>query len=792
MIHLFKTLVVASRLPAISVVTVCAAVTFGAVVVNSFDLVDGTWSDGFGSPGMVGSVTSIGEDNAHIWVAGTGWIGGARIDGAARYEKDMHVWHDAGSFNGSINSFVSAPGGLLAAGSFSSIDGIEVHGLALWSGEGWSEFLGGAEGDVRCLDVAGDSLLIGGDLQRVGGEVEVSQVALWDGAMWLGLEGGTDGQVADCHILTSGQVVVGGRFKQAGAASVSNVAVWDGATWDSLDGGVDGIHSTWIARLLPLSSDSLIVAGRFDTAGGIDARTLALWTGETWTGLLGDDHSILVADQLASSESDILLGSEFTLYKLSNGDSLTVLLDAGGKEITSLYSFSDGKTGVGMRMGAVPTKQITDRPIGDFLIYDPAGSWDILGSETMNGITGAVCRVESDGSAAYIFGDLQFLGLEPAISSLYKWTGRKWQALDDREGRLSAIEADAQSSTLYSVFSGITPESNWIVSRRVADTWEDLASFDGMVSYISAAGDILVVAGPFDSVTNSDGITLPANGISIRQDDLWSALGEGLSGTVTAVSIVAGKPYVAVASGAYERVVKMWDGSEWVQVGDLLVGGGIDKIVDYGGKVVLLGDLYGAASDLSTTVADLQDERWVQLGDGPPGPQGIWGYEYGREGELWVGGSVFIDGTWESVIYTDPQGIRPVVTGIARLDDTIFFGGSFTEVGSVSDGIARVPSVGFAALNPYPLLGSPHEQPVRNPEVTAYPNPFQSRVVLDMSRLNGLMRVEAFDISGRRVLLREATKGALEIDTSGWAPGLYFFSFAGPDQSGVLPGMCVR
>lgn len=89
-----------------------------------------------------------------------------------------------GEFDDDVTHLVAHGGYLFAAGDFDLVDGIEAHGLAMWTGATWmpvgSGVTGPLSGRVTDLVSAGDNLWLCGSFRRAGGQVS-SGLACWSG-----------------------------------------------------------------------------------------------------------------------------------------------------------------------------------------------------------------------------------------------------------------------------------------------------------------------------------------------------------------------------------------------------------------------------------------------------------------------------------------------------------------------------------------------------------------------------------------------------------------------------------
>jgi hypothetical protein len=83
------------------------------------------------------------------------------------------------------------------------------------------------------------------------------------------------------------KVVVGGRFAMAGRTPATNIAVYDPLTgdWSALGAGLYGATDAFdiaqVDALVALPDGSLVAGGRFTTAGGVPAKNIARWNGNS-------------------------------------------------------------------------------------------------------------------------------------------------------------------------------------------------------------------------------------------------------------------------------------------------------------------------------------------------------------------------------------------------------------------------------------------------------------------------------------------------------------------------------
>ncbi|MFO0830450.1 MAG: hypothetical protein U0637_01280 [Phycisphaerales bacterium] len=209
--------------------------------------------------------------------------------------KDVSVW-DGSAWNvvGSVAAagfgygayrLVSLPGGLVAAGSFSSIGGVPALNVAVYDGANWQPMGAGVAGDVSSMAVYQGQLVVGGSITSSPGAGALHNVAAWDGSQWQSLGGGTPALWPYKLLVWHGALLAGGSTSTSGP----NIMAWDGQHWSPLhDAGVEGLGGVGTLRsvydMVEYNSD-LIAGGDFTTAGGGPATGLARWNGRSWTAI---------------------------------------------------------------------------------------------------------------------------------------------------------------------------------------------------------------------------------------------------------------------------------------------------------------------------------------------------------------------------------------------------------------------------------------------------------------------------------------------------------------------------
>ncbi|MEM9799553.1 MAG: hypothetical protein AAGA20_04440 [Planctomycetota bacterium] len=156
-------------------------------------------------------------------------------------------------------------------------------------------------------DGNGPTLYVGGRFNRLGGPGTHS-IARFDGVDWATVGGGitappTGGaltSIADVIVWDDGNgpaLYACGNFGMLGTTAAENIARWDGTQWSPLGSGLSTLGSVGggIGRNMAIydspDGEVLVVTGLFQSAGGVQARSIAAWDGSSWSAFgtgLGD------------------------------------------------------------------------------------------------------------------------------------------------------------------------------------------------------------------------------------------------------------------------------------------------------------------------------------------------------------------------------------------------------------------------------------------------------------------------------------------------------------------------
>lgn len=193
----------------------------------------------------------------------------------------------------------------------------------------------GFDSQILCLLSHNNRLYAGGTFTTVDGNT-VNGVAVWDGSNWLPMGSGFDGASAYVYDLAvyNNDIYAAGSFTKSGAFDVSGVAKWDGKVWQPVGGGIAITDSTNYVKALHVFNNELYAGGNFDSAGTASAANIAKWNGTGWQQISnGTDDAVLgfhthnnelyvggffVFDQSSGT------GLQYRIAKLDNGKLVNV------------------------------------------------------------------------------------------------------------------------------------------------------------------------------------------------------------------------------------------------------------------------------------------------------------------------------------------------------------------------------------------------------------------------------------------------------------------------------------
>lgn len=388
----------------------------------------------------------------------------------------------ARGLNNTVSTFAVYDGDLYAAGYFTKADGDSAMHLARWDGFAWHEAGGGISGNVRALLVHDGKLIVGGDFSTAGG-LPANCVASWDGTTWStfgdGIRGGL-GVSALC--IHNGNLIAGGFFDSAGSVTAQNIAIWNGSEWNQMGpglnervaalavyegelyvgglfywpidyivkwtgswwagvgGGIAGEYSYYTGvRALRVYNGSLIAAGWFNSAGGVDVNNVAAWDGTTWSALGNGLH-----DGGPAAPTAVRCLNEF------NGS-----LIAGG-----CFNYSG------------------DLEIHNVALWDSA-TWSSLGT----GTDGYIAALAAQGQNLYAGGRFSVAG-GGHVQNAARWDGSAWRELTGTRAYDVTIEATLAPDV--GVDLSVSVDLSGIGNSLAVGSFDFLIGYDTLVGTLTS------------------------------------------------------------------------------------------------------------------------------------------------------------------------------------------------------------------------------------------------------------------------------------------------------------------
>ena len=229
---------------------------------------------------------------------------------------------------GHVNDIALYNGDLYITGTFETIDGVQMGGMAMWDGTSWqpigSGFLNSASpGHGNCMEVYNNELYVGGVFTTVDGTA-ANKIAKWNGTTWSAVGGGLSMMgVARDFLHLGDKLYIGGTVYGACNTPDVNMVSWDGNSYATVGSGeltnLPGITGGYVLSLCDFNGD-LYAAGVFTGVdGAVCSSGIARWDGTSWSGLpSGLPHQQGMDVAVLGGNLTIALGN-YTVHQLIGG-----------------------------------------------------------------------------------------------------------------------------------------------------------------------------------------------------------------------------------------------------------------------------------------------------------------------------------------------------------------------------------------------------------------------------------------------------------------------------------------
>lgn len=624
-----------------------------------------------------------------------GWLPGEGMRGVDGSVRSAIMWDRDGAG--------PEPARLVIGGIFAIAGTANASNIALWNGESW-EALGsgtqaGSSGEVSAMAVLPDgSLAIGGTFQIVGGS-SVLKVARWDGSSWSPLGSGigpASGTVVRAMtVLGDGSLVVAGRFSTAGGVPASNIARWDGQSWSGVGGGIAPSNAL-VYKLLPSGANGVIASGSFTAAGGVSAANIARWTGTVWEPL-GGGISGIVYDVIRLADGNLLATGGSQRVQRWNGDSWTPTGQGLGSTPTLLGSLGDGTVVAG----------------GSSLIASWTGSqWT---GNLGGGIIGPIYTLLTLPEGSLLAGGGFLQAGDVQANGIARYADERWQFYGSGLGGDSRtrIFALLKGPGHEVIAGGVFTAAGGVEASRVA-RWDGLRWWPmggglagGEVKALARMPDGSIIAG--GSFRTAEGA--PAVGVARWDGKNWRPLG---TETGPASFIVASLAVTAtgevIACGSFSSIggvpatnLARWDGARWGRLGEGSPSTALAVAVLDDGAIVVGGEFTLIAGQSVGSIARWNGSEWSSMAGGMnggvyalhplPGGRLLATGRFGSAGGSPANRVAYWNGeSWSGVgSNLSASSPTPTLFAITELDDgDIVIGGNFRLLDSSAVNLARL------------------------------------------------------------------------------------------------------
>lgn len=528
----------------------------------------------------------LANDNA-VYVGGNfATIDNLVVNDIAAWNISTSAWQKLGdgftaTGNAKTNVYcmaVASNGDLVIGGDFAKSGTKTVRNMARWNGSEWSEFGGGADGEITAILIDGNTAYVSGGFFKIGNK-DINTVARFDGSTWNDMGGDQIQGTAQALVKFEDKLLAGGTFEIPLTAqfTVQGIALYDGTTWTAVGGnrgnGTDGN----IAHMGTDTEGRLYVAGDFSRTGGINARGIARFTsGDTWetvdsTGI--DPQSTFI--RMDVRENNMIIGAAFKKPGVIEGVGVarlnlqtsafellgTVFGNFNSRRINVVTSRNNYVACGGTFRGVLPD---SSRAVA---LYDGT-NWVKLAGGVSGGSQAQVVAIALDNNNDMYVGGAFTTAGTTACANIALWNGTQW---NDIGGITSTAETPVVNAIAiigdniyvggrFNKAGGTVDVKNLARYNKTTRQWSAVgAGTDNGIQTFYVKGDYLFIGGDFLTANG-----LPAGGIARydTKNNSWYTFGSGTDGSVYAITsayngIFAGGSFLA-AGGKLSSHIGKW------------------------------------------------------------------------------------------------------------------------------------------------------------------------------------------------------------------------------------------
>jgi hypothetical protein len=357
---------------------------------------------------------------------------------------------------------------------------------------------------------------------------------------------------------------VAGRFSSIGGVPADLLARWDGQQWSAVGSGFTGIADAapWINDLA-FDQGILYISGWFNSFNGVEAKNLARWDGTT-ASAFGDFYSVWSVD--ADNGKVYVQGSDFA-----------------GWDGSQWFSMAAGWSGQWSGSGLASGGRVFGRA-GSNVLEWTGSQWELVGA--------APLATDGKVSDLALIGNVLYAGLTyptPAAQSstdyaLRRWDGTEWQQFAPDLGGVTALAAGPDGLYLGAVARRLNTLDSalWRWDGAAAHSLDLRLEAMPKVSRLAAAADGAAYAQLTYDVTASHTATSLLRWQAGAWSDAWPSFTPPFPGASLGPIDIGqdGRLYAITQLSNYRHSVIRYDDGAWITMTDQLVPA--NEVAHYG------------------------------------------------------------------------------------------------------------------------------------------------------------------------------------------------------------------